>query len=70
MVAAWVVVAVPVGPASSGAARGEGSYGPVRRGMVMLSCNSTDLAGGFVLTRPFLNTIYQATNVPTRDEIC
>ena len=44
--------------------------GPIRRGMVMLSCNSTDLAGGFVLTRPFLNTIYQATNVPTREEIC
>jgi phospholipid/cholesterol/gamma-HCH transport system substrate-binding protein len=44
--------------------------GPIRRGMVMLSCNSTDLAGGFVLTRPFLNTIYQATNIPTRDEIC
>lgn len=44
--------------------------GPVRRGIVMLSCNSTNLAGGFVLTRPFLNTIYQATNVPTKADIC
>ncbi len=44
--------------------------GPLRRGMVLLSCNSASLAGGFVLTRPYLHTIFQATNVPTGKEIC
>ncbi len=45
--------------------------GPVRRGMVMLSCNSTNLAEGILTqARPFLYTVYQATNVPTRTEIC
>jgi phospholipid/cholesterol/gamma-HCH transport system substrate-binding protein len=44
--------------------------GPLRRGMVMLTCNSTYLAGGFVPERPSLNTVYQATNIPTADDIC
>jgi len=44
--------------------------GPFRRGMVMLTCNSTYLAGGFVPERPSLNTVYQATNIPTAEEIC
>jgi phospholipid/cholesterol/gamma-HCH transport system substrate-binding protein len=44
--------------------------GPLRRGILLLSCNSASLAGGFVLTRPYLHTIFQATNVPTGKEIC
>jgi phospholipid/cholesterol/gamma-HCH transport system substrate-binding protein len=48
----------------------EDATGPMRRGLLLLSCNSASLAGGFVLTRPYLQTIFEATNVPTGAEIC
>jgi len=50
--------------------RFEDATGAMRRGLLLLSCNSASLAGGFVLTRPYLQTIFQATNVPTGKEIC
>ena len=50
--------------------RFEDATGPMRRGLLLLSCNSASLAGGFVLTRPYLQTIFQATNVPTAKEVC
>jgi phospholipid/cholesterol/gamma-HCH transport system substrate-binding protein len=46
------------------------AFGPFRRALVMVSCNSTHLAHGFVGTKPLLKTVYQATNVPTPFEIC
>jgi phospholipid/cholesterol/gamma-HCH transport system substrate-binding protein len=44
--------------------------GPLRRGLVLLSCNTASLADGFALARPFLKTLQQATNVPMHEEIC
>jgi phospholipid/cholesterol/gamma-HCH transport system substrate-binding protein len=46
------------------------AYGPLRRALVLVSCNSTNLAESHVASRAFLKTVYQATNVPTTDEIC
>jgi len=44
--------------------------GPLRRAMVMVSCNSTSLANGFANGRPFLKTLLQVTNIPTPGEVC
>jgi phospholipid/cholesterol/gamma-HCH transport system substrate-binding protein len=46
---------------------GGGAY---RRGALLLTCRAADIADGFVLERPSLRTIQQATNAPTGDEIC
>jgi phospholipid/cholesterol/gamma-HCH transport system substrate-binding protein len=44
--------------------------GPIRRGLVLLSCNTADLANGFAGGRPFLRTLLQVTRAPTKDEAC
>ena len=44
--------------------------GPLRRGMVLLSCQTAGLAEGVASTRPFLLTLQQATRVPTSAEVC
>jgi phospholipid/cholesterol/gamma-HCH transport system substrate-binding protein len=43
--------------------------GPVRRTLVLLSCNGTVLARGFSGARPFLRTILQGANIPTSREL-
>lgn len=40
------------------------AHGPVQRGLVMLSCNASNLAYGFALTRTFLQTLLEVSNVP------
>jgi len=46
--------------------------GPLRRSIVLLSCNSATLADGATLTRPFLRTVQQGANIPNAvpDEAC
>ena len=44
--------------------------GPLRRGLVMLSCNSANLAFGASGTNAFLKTLLQVTSVPTNSDIC
>jgi phospholipid/cholesterol/gamma-HCH transport system substrate-binding protein len=44
--------------------------GPLRHGMVLVTCQTIDLAQVLATTRPFLQTLIDATNLPTRDEIC
>jgi phospholipid/cholesterol/gamma-HCH transport system substrate-binding protein len=43
--------------------------GPVQRGMVMLTCNASNLAYGFGKTRKYLETLLQVTNVPRPKEL-
>ena len=38
--------------------------GPVRRGLVLLTCNGARLGFGFAEARPFLKTVLQAANIP------
>jgi phospholipid/cholesterol/gamma-HCH transport system substrate-binding protein len=44
--------------------------GPLRRGQVMLSCQTASLAEGFANGRPFLSTLLNLTNIPSTTEIC
>lgn len=44
--------------------------GPLRRGMVLLSCQTAGLAEGIASTRPFLLTLQEATRIPTSEEVC
>lgn len=44
--------------------------GPIRRGLVMLSCQTANLADGVTATRPFLKTTQEITRVPLSSEIC
>lgn len=43
--------------------------GPIQRGMVMLTCNASNLAYGFALTRKSLQTLLEVTNVPRPKEL-
>jgi phospholipid/cholesterol/gamma-HCH transport system substrate-binding protein len=43
--------------------------GPLRHGVVLLSCNTAFLADIAASADPFLKTLQQLTNTPTRDEI-
>ncbi|HEX7279093.1 MAG TPA: MlaD family protein [Solirubrobacterales bacterium] len=43
--------------------------GPLGRGLVLISCNSTYLAQGFARTRPFIETIFQGANIPTPQQL-
>jgi len=40
------------------------AQGPVRRGLVLLTCNGAALGFGFAEARPFLRTVLQAANIP------
>jgi phospholipid/cholesterol/gamma-HCH transport system substrate-binding protein len=43
--------------------------GPLQRGVVMLTCNAANLAYGFALTRKYLQTLLEVTNVPRPKEL-
>jgi phospholipid/cholesterol/gamma-HCH transport system substrate-binding protein len=44
--------------------------GPLRRGIVIQSCQTAQLAEGLAASRPFLRTLQQATNVPSSTVVC
>ena len=44
--------------------------GPLRRGIVLLSCGTARLAESFASSRPFIRTLQQVTNVPESQVIC
>jgi phospholipid/cholesterol/gamma-HCH transport system substrate-binding protein len=44
--------------------------GPLRRGMVLLSCQTAGLAEGVAAGRPFLKTLQEATRIPTSEQVC
>lgn len=44
--------------------------GPLRRGTIMLTCQTATLANGFANGRPFLRTLLQLANIPTVGQIC
>ena len=44
--------------------------GPLRRGVVLQSCATAELAEGLAAERPFLRTLQQVTNVPESKVIC
>jgi phospholipid/cholesterol/gamma-HCH transport system substrate-binding protein len=46
------------------------AHGPLRRGIVTLSCSTARLAESVTSIRPFLNTALQLTRVPTAARIC
>jgi phospholipid/cholesterol/gamma-HCH transport system substrate-binding protein len=46
------------------------SHGPLRRGIVMLSCSTARIAEAVTVIRPFLQTALQVTRTPTVSEIC
>jgi len=43
--------------------------GPVQRGMVMFTCNASNLGYGFALTRKYLQTLLEVANVPRPKEL-
>lgn len=44
--------------------------GPLRRGLILMSCNTAQLAEGFASSRPFIRTLQQLTRVPESTTIC
>lgn len=44
--------------------------GPLRRGIIMASCATAQLAPGIAAGKPFLRTLQQATHFPTPEEAC
>jgi phospholipid/cholesterol/gamma-HCH transport system substrate-binding protein len=44
--------------------------GPLRRGTLLLTCQTATLANGFANGRPFLRTLLQLTNIATSGQIC
>lgn len=46
------------------------AMGPIRRGIVLQSCFTAGFAEGFAVTRPFLRTLQQATNVAPSAVTC
>ena len=46
------------------------AHGPVRRGVVITSCDSVQLLESVTETNPSLATLYELLNAPTREEIC
>ena len=44
--------------------------GPLRRALVMLSCNTAGLANGFANGRPFLRSLLSLTRAPTPAQAC
>jgi phospholipid/cholesterol/gamma-HCH transport system substrate-binding protein len=43
--------------------------GPISRGLIMISCNGTELAAGAAAADPFIQTTLRATNVPRKGEL-
>ncbi len=48
----------------------QSATGPFRRGMVLMTCNTTRLANRAIKGSDNLKTVYQATNIPDVSEIC
>jgi phospholipid/cholesterol/gamma-HCH transport system substrate-binding protein len=46
------------------------AIGPLRRGIIINSCQTARLAEATVATRPFLKTLLELTRPPGSDEIC
>lgn len=44
--------------------------GPMRRGIVLQSCQTAQLAEGLAASRPFLRALQQITNVPASTTVC
>jgi len=47
----------------------EDAGGPVQRGMTMLTCNASNLATGFGLTREYFQTLLEIANIPKPREL-
>jgi phospholipid/cholesterol/gamma-HCH transport system substrate-binding protein len=48
----------------------QSAHGPLRRGTVMMTCQTARLAETFASVRPFIRTLQQVTNVPESTTIC
>jgi phospholipid/cholesterol/gamma-HCH transport system substrate-binding protein len=48
----------------------QSAHGPLRRGTVMMTCQTAALAETFASVRPFIRTLQQITNVPQSKTIC
>jgi phospholipid/cholesterol/gamma-HCH transport system substrate-binding protein len=46
------------------------AMGPLRRGIIINSCQTARLAEATVATRPFLRTLYELSNPPMIEDIC
>jgi len=44
--------------------------GPIRRGIVLLTCNTIDLATAYASAHPSFPTLLDVTRVPTKEELC
>jgi phospholipid/cholesterol/gamma-HCH transport system substrate-binding protein len=45
------------------------AYGPIRRGLVLVSCSTAFTANGTLLAEPYLRLLYQLTGAPTAKNI-
>jgi len=45
------------------------AMGPMRRGLILLTCNGTTLAQSYAKARPFLETVLQTANIPTSRDL-
>jgi phospholipid/cholesterol/gamma-HCH transport system substrate-binding protein len=45
------------------------AYGPIRRGLVLVSCSTAFTANGTLLAEPYLRLLYQLTGTPTAKNI-
>ncbi len=43
--------------------------GPIQRGVVLISCNGSDLAYGLTTQKPYLQTLLQGARVPRKGEL-
>jgi phospholipid/cholesterol/gamma-HCH transport system substrate-binding protein len=46
------------------------AYGPLRRGLIMVSCQTDSIANTITTTHPFDHTLAQLTGLPTQDQAC
>jgi hypothetical protein len=45
------------------------AYGPLRRGLVLVSCSTAFTANGTLLAEPYLRLLYQLTGSPRANHI-
>jgi phospholipid/cholesterol/gamma-HCH transport system substrate-binding protein len=46
------------------------AHGPIRRGLIVLSCNTAQLLNAVSQANPQLGTLVQLLNAPTQQQIC
>lgn len=46
------------------------AHGPLRRGLVIQTCETANFAEGIALNSPFIRTLLETTNLPRTSEIC